>query len=300
LQQTQADRVIPFLEKILHTYPDIHTLAAATYDEFFPYYQGLGYYSRARNILKTAHIVSTVYGGIFPTDTSTLRSLPGVGPYTASAIQVFGYGIPTLAWDTNLEKIFSRYIHGSRHIPLSKSEKENIHTDFRRYVHTFPPALYAQIARDTNNALMDYASIVDTKNPTHIDWSIYPVCSGVFYTARGTTEVYTQAVSTTFPIPDATVHVYLHQGHRIYYTDISASTYSPFVLPPALHRDIRTYVQSFFRSTYGLEVSVRPVHSKWLSTDGKPYIAVNAQIQTGEYIGRMKEWTKGDMQKYVL
>ena len=78
LQQTQVDRVIPYLEKILAEYPTIHNLAQASYDEFFPYYQGMGYYSRARNILKTAKIVSTEYSGVFPMDKKLLQKLPGV------------------------------------------------------------------------------------------------------------------------------------------------------------------------------------------------------------------------------
>jgi hypothetical protein len=72
-------------------------------------------------------------------------------------------------------------------------------------------------------------------------------------------------------------------------------SYTPFVLPPAISRDIRGYVQGYFRSTYGVEVSVRPVHRKWLSTDEKPYIAVNAQVQTGDYVWR--EWTKQEVKK---
>lgn len=55
--------------------------------------------------------------------------------------------------------------------------------------------------------------------------------------------------------------------------------YRPFLLSPALQRDTRKYVQEYFRDTYSLELSVRPVHKKWLSEDGKPYIAVNAQVQ---------------------
>lgn len=61
LQQTQADRVVGFYKKILEKYPTIHDLARSSYEEFFPYYQGLGYYSRARNLLKTATIISEEY-----------------------------------------------------------------------------------------------------------------------------------------------------------------------------------------------------------------------------------------------
>lgn len=78
LQQTQVDRVIPYFEKIIEKYPTIHDLAKAEYEEFFPYYQGMGYYSRARNILKTAVIVSEEYSGIFPMEKNLLMKLPGV------------------------------------------------------------------------------------------------------------------------------------------------------------------------------------------------------------------------------
>ncbi len=78
LQQTQVDRVIPYFERILERFPTIHDLAMASYDVFFPYYQGMGYYSRARNILKTAAIISEEYGGIFPCEKNLLMKLPGV------------------------------------------------------------------------------------------------------------------------------------------------------------------------------------------------------------------------------
>ena len=62
LQQTQVERVRGYFMRILEKYPTVHHLARASYEEFFPYYQGMGYYSRARNLLKTAHIISTEYG----------------------------------------------------------------------------------------------------------------------------------------------------------------------------------------------------------------------------------------------
>ena len=72
LQQTQASRVIGFFDRILERFPSVDILAVSDYESFFPYYQGLGYYSRARNILKTAGIICNIYDGIFPKDKSTL------------------------------------------------------------------------------------------------------------------------------------------------------------------------------------------------------------------------------------
>jgi A/G-specific adenine glycosylase len=130
LQQTQADRVVGFYNRILEQYPTIQDLAQASYEEFFPFYQGLGYYSRARNLLKTADIITREYGGVFPTTSELLVTLPGIGPYTAEAIRAFAYDLPTLSFDTNLDKIFARYYHGSRHSKLSRIEKSEILADF--------------------------------------------------------------------------------------------------------------------------------------------------------------------------
>lgn len=78
LQQTQVTRVRDFYLRILDRFPDIHSLANTDYETFFPYYDGLGYYSRARNLLKTAQVISKEYGGIFPREKDTLKKLPGV------------------------------------------------------------------------------------------------------------------------------------------------------------------------------------------------------------------------------
>ncbi len=99
--------------------------------------------------------------------------------------------------------------------------------------------------------------------------------------------------SISFPTPDAQVLVILHQDHRVYYS-LDSESYSLFTLPPSEHRDTRKYVQDYFRSKYGLELSVRPIHKKWLSIDGKPYITMNAQIQAGD-ASVFKQYSKKDM-----
>lgn len=130
---------------------------------------------------------------------------------------------------------------------------------------------------------MDFAATVDLKNPDAIDWENYPLKSGIWYETRGSLEPREVKKSVSFPLPDASVIVILHRDHKIYYAYGKASEYSPFVLPPSLTRDTRKYVQDYFREHYSLELSVRPPHKKWMSEDGKPYIAVNAQIQTGNH-----------------
>lgn len=276
LQQTQVERVRTYFMRILDRYPTIHDLAKATYDEFFPYYQGMWYYSRARNLLAAARIVSGEYRWIFPREKSLLSKLPGVWEYTSSAILAFAYGEVYLAWDTNLEKVFARYYHGRKDEKLTNREKELIEEDFRWYVsHRW------DIVRSINNALMDFGACVDLKNPDHINWENYPLKNGRFYKTRGSLEPKETKKSQSFPTPDATIIVILHEAHKHYYCERS-DTYSPFFLSPALTRDTRWYIQDYFRERYRLELSVRPAHKKWISADGIPYIAVNAQIQTGD------------------
>ncbi|MEK7531407.1 MAG: hypothetical protein AAB545_00535 [Patescibacteria group bacterium] len=106
LQQTQVSRVIDFYTKFLRRFPSISSLAKASWEEFLPFYEGLGYYARGRNMQKTAKIIREKYGGKFPQEKKSLTALPGIGEYTASAILSFGFGKKEVAFDTNFKKIF--------------------------------------------------------------------------------------------------------------------------------------------------------------------------------------------------
>jgi A/G-specific adenine glycosylase len=309
LQQTQVSRVIDYFEKVIQAFPNIETLSKTDYETFFPYYQGLGYYSRARNILKTAKIIQENYSSQFPKEPEKLKKLPWVWPYTANALLAFGYGEPYLAWDTNLEKVFSRYYKGRKDIKLTTEEREEIEAGFHDFIEWIVNyELRTANVRAINNALMDFAALVDLKNPEYIDWENYPIRNGKFYETRWWLEPKEEKKSVSFPIPDATVIVVLHKEHKIYYsppisvipglsrnpdkkeripsehrflhTQEWQEQYVPFILPPPLHRETRGYVQEHFRSNYNLELSVRPIQKKWMSEDGKPYVIVNAQVQT--------------------
>lgn len=128
---------------------------------------------------------------------------------------------------------------------------------------------------------MDFASTIDLKNPENINWDNYIFRESAFYTSRGSLEPKEEKKTLSFPLPDASIIVILHEDHKLYYSPAISEQYMPFILAPGLTRDTRKYVQEYFRTHYALELSVRPVHKKWLSKDGKPYIAVNAQIQVG-------------------
>lgn len=115
LQQTQTKTVIPYFNRFITRFEDIASLALACEDEVLSYWSGLGYYSRARNLHKTANIIYRDYGGTFPSNLEQLIKLPGIGPSTAAAIASLAFGKPTAILDANVKRVLCRYflIEGS-------------------------------------------------------------------------------------------------------------------------------------------------------------------------------------------
>ncbi|MEI6094549.1 MAG: A/G-specific adenine glycosylase [Gammaproteobacteria bacterium] len=109
LQQTQVKTVIPYFLNFMQRFPDIHTLAQAPLDDVLAAWSGLGYYSRARNLHRTAQEVVNQYQGIFPDELSHLQNLPGIGRSTAAAIASLAFEHPTAILDGNVKRVLSRY-----------------------------------------------------------------------------------------------------------------------------------------------------------------------------------------------
>jgi A/G-specific adenine glycosylase len=108
LQQTRVEQGLPYYERFIKKYPSIHSLANARDDDFMSDWEGLGYYSRARNVLKSARMLSGELNGIFPTTYSEIIKLPGIGPYSASAISSFAFSEARAVVDGNVLRVFSR------------------------------------------------------------------------------------------------------------------------------------------------------------------------------------------------
>lgn len=109
LQQTQVATVIPYYERFLAQFPDVSALAAADDEAVMRLWSGLGYYARARNLLKAAREVASRHGGVFPTDIDSVAALPGVGPSTAAAIVAFATGEPHAILDGNVKRVMARH-----------------------------------------------------------------------------------------------------------------------------------------------------------------------------------------------
>jgi A/G-specific adenine glycosylase len=108
LQQTQVSTVIPFFERWIEQLPTLSSLADATEAEVLLLWQGLGYYSRARNLHRSAKVVMERFGGKLPSDPESLAALPGVGPYAAGAIAAFAFDQPVAAVDANIARVLAR------------------------------------------------------------------------------------------------------------------------------------------------------------------------------------------------
>lgn len=109
LQQTQVQTVIPYFLRFIEHFPNIQSLAKAHIDEVLTLWSGLGYYSRARNLHRSALCIANDYSGQFPSDLHTLQSLPGIGPSTAAAIASLAFDQPTAILDGNVKRVLSRY-----------------------------------------------------------------------------------------------------------------------------------------------------------------------------------------------
>lgn len=156
LQQTRVDTVKPYFERFMKTVPSIQELADISEDQLLKLWEGLGYYSRARNLKKAAVIIMQQFGGIVPADIKGLMSLPGIGPYTSGAIASIAYGIKTSAIDGNVLRVIARITANQGDIadPRVKNEIEAVVCSF----------LPEQRVGDFNQALMELGATICLPN----------------------------------------------------------------------------------------------------------------------------------------
>jgi len=124
LQQTQVKTVIDYFNNFIKKFPDITSLATASEDDVLAAWAGLGYYSRARNLHKTAQITLSLYGGIFPKTYSEVIALPGVGKSTAGAILSLTFNQPHAILDGNVKRVLARYHRVEGHYSSSSVMNE--------------------------------------------------------------------------------------------------------------------------------------------------------------------------------
>lgn len=169
LQQTRVETVIPYFEKWMKSFPTIHALAEASEQDVLNAWEGLGYYSRARNLHRAARIVAEQYGGRLPRDLKKLAELPGIGRYTLGAIASIAFDMPVPALDGNIKRVYARLFDIVE--PVDTPKGEAILWDLAE------KHLPKKDAGDYNQALMDLgATICIPKNPRCLICPLMKVC----------------------------------------------------------------------------------------------------------------------------
>ena len=171
LQQTRVDTVIPYYERFMRRFPTIKDLAEAPEEEVLKLWEGLGYYSRARNLQAGARQVVERHGGVVPDDKAALSALRGIGPYTAGAILSIAFGKPEPAVDGNVMRVLSRYF-----LLEDDVAKPSARARIERLAASFIPAGQAG---DFNQAVMELGALVCTpKSPGCLLCPVLARCAG--------------------------------------------------------------------------------------------------------------------------
>ena len=171
LQQTRVDQVIPYFNRFMKRFPSLKSLAAASQEEVLKQWEGLGYYSRARNLHKTAQIISRDFRGRFPRTAEEIIKLPGVGSYTTAAIGSLAFNLDLAVVDGNVIRVLSR---------LFAYTKDTRSTTAKKEIQQLADALLVKgDAGNFNEAMMELgATICLPKNPRCTDCPMFKVCLG--------------------------------------------------------------------------------------------------------------------------
>lgn len=180
LQQTRVDQAMPYFERFVHAFPTVEALAEADLDEVLLNWEGLGYYSRARNLHRAARTVVRDHGGALPPTYHGLSSLPGIGDYTASAVGSLAFGLPQAALDGNVIRVLCRYDGFSGDVTRAPSRRL-LRERAQQLLDTSHPGRH-------NEAMMELGATVCT--PASPDCAACPVRVGCVAFAEKRQEAY--------------------------------------------------------------------------------------------------------------
>jgi len=152
LQQTRVDQGLKYYEKFIAVFPDINKLASAKEEKVYKMWEGLGYYSRCKNLIETARFISKKFNGKFPNEFEEILSLKGIGIYTASAIASFAYNLPYAVVDGNVFRVLSR-VFGIKN-PIDNTDGKKLFSELAfELLDKKQPGIY-------NQALMDFGAVI--------------------------------------------------------------------------------------------------------------------------------------------
>lgn len=150
LQQTRVEQGLPYYEKFCKNFPTVKDLADAPEDEVMKLWEGLGYYSRARNLHTAAQFIAYELGGVFPKRYEDILALKGVGPYTAAAIASFAFNLPYAVLDGNVFRVLARFLGIKQAIDVSAGKK--------LFAQVAQNLIHPELAGTYNQAIMDFGA----------------------------------------------------------------------------------------------------------------------------------------------
>lgn len=161
LQQTRVETVLPYYRRFMEAFPTIQMLAGADEEDVLKIWEGLGYYSRARNLKKAAIKICEEFGGVFPEVYEDMLSLPGIGKYTAGAVSSIAFGMPRAAIDGNVLRVVTRFQENGGNI-----KNEKFRTQIREKLEAIYPKGYCS---EFTQSMMELGAVICIPNG-------YPKC----------------------------------------------------------------------------------------------------------------------------
>lgn len=204
LQQTRVDQAIPYYQRFLQHFPDVTALAGASIDQVLSVWEGLGYYSRAHNLHRTARIVAEEHGGYFPDSLVHLRELPGIGPYTSAAIASLAFNRPHAVVDGNVIRVLSR-VFRIEHESKSSAMRKHVQQRADELIPAHAPGAF-------NEAMMELGATVCTPRAPKCDRC--PLSSVCLSHADGEPELYPHSTpKAAVPHHQISVGLIIEDGH---------------------------------------------------------------------------------------
>jgi A/G-specific adenine glycosylase len=187
LQQTRVEQGLPYYHRFIEAFPTVADLAAAPEQEVFKLWEGLGYYSRCRNLILTAKRIAGERQGKFPNTFDEIKSLKGVGPYTAAAIASFAYNLPYAVLDGNVFRVLARYFGITT--PIDNAKGKNLYRELAdSLLERENPGTY-------NQAIMDFGALICKPQQ--------PLCASCIQ--RQDCEAYRLGVVNQLPVKEKTI-----------------------------------------------------------------------------------------------
>lgn len=270
LQQTQMSRGVEYYRRFIERFPTVQSLAEASWEEFLPYFRGLGFYARGRNMLRAATFVMDEYDGVFPHDFAQLTAIPGVGPYTANAILSFASGHAVLTRDTNVNRILARVFHGLSGTALASLKQ----ADLTALAHNIEQSFSLRESTDVNQAMMDLgAAICLSRAPRCGQCPLRGICSYGQAVLSG-------EVSFERTIPQRAAYASKHPIALIHHEGRVLLPAGRLPSGPLDKGDERAFLKQVAANRFGLEISVRPAFLTWIR-EGVRYSAHRCRVLSG-------------------